>query len=203
MCSKSTISPHLEQTRWYLIRPKSSSWSWLKWSDFSSVAVNRPTGTDTRPNEMAPFHIALGITHLQGRRPQPVKDGHCTADLRRFRRTPWVPNTRGVRQRFLPELPWVNASEALLRPSVHTRISQTPPRTAGRRALVDDRRRARAAFVQPGQGVLARGAIHQRRPDRLLLQHRRSDPAVPGRAAPHHEADAERHHGAVLLCEAG
>jgi hypothetical protein len=34
--------------------------------DFSSVAGYSPTGIDTRPNEMAPFHMVLGMTDLQG-----------------------------------------------------------------------------------------------------------------------------------------
>src|SRR5438552_352026 len=62
MCSKGTSSPHFEQYRWYLIRPKSSSWSWLKRRVFSSVAGYRPTGIDTKPKLMAPFHMVLGIS---------------------------------------------------------------------------------------------------------------------------------------------
>jgi len=36
--SKVTSSPHLAHVRWYLMRPKSLSWSWLKRRVFSSVA---------------------------------------------------------------------------------------------------------------------------------------------------------------------
>ncbi len=38
----------------------SCSWSWLNFRLFSSVAGYTATGIVTRPNEMAPFHIALG-----------------------------------------------------------------------------------------------------------------------------------------------
>ena len=38
MWSNSTSSPSTEHTRLYRIRPMSSSWSWLNFSDFSSVA---------------------------------------------------------------------------------------------------------------------------------------------------------------------
>src|SRR5437763_3941324 len=65
MCSNETTSPSTSHTRWYRIRPMSSSWSWLNFRDFSSVAGNTATGIDTRPNEMAPFHIDLGIAHLR------------------------------------------------------------------------------------------------------------------------------------------
>src|SRR5438034_445801 len=67
MCSKATSSPSMAHTRLYLMRPWSTSCSWLNRSVFSSVAGNRPTGMETRPKEMAPFHMALGIEHLRGR----------------------------------------------------------------------------------------------------------------------------------------
>src|SRR6266540_5745066 len=51
--------------------PLSSSWSWLNFSDFSSVAGNTATGTVTRPKEMAPFHMALGGMAYLRRRPIP------------------------------------------------------------------------------------------------------------------------------------
>ena len=47
-------------------------------------------------------------------------------------------------------------------------------------------------LLEPEQGVLAGGGVHEGRPDRLLLQHRRHDPAVPARPAAHDEAHAER-----------
>src|SRR3954451_11295980 len=65
MCSKVTSSPSTAHTRLYLMRPMSSSWSWLKCRDFSSVAGYMPTGIDTRPKEMAPFHMVLGMTDLR------------------------------------------------------------------------------------------------------------------------------------------
>src|SRR6266508_243931 len=83
MCSKGTSSASIEHTRLYLIRPKSSSWSWLNLSDFSSVAGYSPTGIETRPKEMAPFHMTLGMSHLRGRNASLVgRDGHSTAGLR-------------------------------------------------------------------------------------------------------------------------
>src|SRR2546423_4710268 len=67
MCSNATSSPHTAQVRWYRIRPMSLSWSWLNLRLFSSVAGYRRIGTVTRPKEIAPFHIVLGIAHLRGR----------------------------------------------------------------------------------------------------------------------------------------
>src|SRR5437764_8442048 len=55
----------------------SSSWSWLNFRDFSSVAGNTATGIDTRPNEMAPFHIALGIAHLRKDARPPGEGARC------------------------------------------------------------------------------------------------------------------------------
>src|SRR5437763_10270246 len=61
MCSYATISPHFAQTRWYLMRPWSSSWSWLNDRPFSSVAGNTLIGMETSPKEIAPFHMVLGM----------------------------------------------------------------------------------------------------------------------------------------------
>ena len=69
--------------------------------------------------------------------------------------------------------------------------------------MVDGGRGARAPSVEPRQGLLARGGLHEGRPPRLLLQRRRADPAVPARAPAHDEADARRDRGTVLLREDG
>ena len=61
MCSNGTTSPHFAQTRWYLMRPWSSSWSWLNERLFSSVAGKTLMGMDTSPKEIAPFHMVLGM----------------------------------------------------------------------------------------------------------------------------------------------
>src|SRR4030066_145233 len=54
----------------------SSSWSWLNFSDFSSVAGYTATGIVTRPNEMAPFHIDLGgMADLSSGKPVPHTHG--------------------------------------------------------------------------------------------------------------------------------
>src|SRR5947199_642879 len=66
MWSKDTSSPHTAHTRWYLMRPPSLSCSWLKRRVFSSVAGKTLIGIETRPNEMAPLHIVLGICPPSG-----------------------------------------------------------------------------------------------------------------------------------------
>src|SRR5436190_9065546 len=66
MWSKDTSSPHTEHTRWYLMRPPSLSCSWLKRRVFSSVAGKTLIGIETRPNEMAPLHMVLGIGSPSG-----------------------------------------------------------------------------------------------------------------------------------------
>src|SRR5438034_7315236 len=69
MCSNGTSSPHTEHTRLYLMRPPSLSWSWLNRRLFSSVAGKTLIGIETRPNEMAPFHIVLGMGEASFERP--------------------------------------------------------------------------------------------------------------------------------------
>src|SRR2546423_695355 len=61
MCSNETSSPSTAHVRWYLMRPWSSSCSWLNRRVFSSVAGYILTGIVTSPKEMAPFHIVLGM----------------------------------------------------------------------------------------------------------------------------------------------
>src|SRR5215213_11496269 len=57
----------------------SSSWSWLNFRDFSSVAGKTDTGIVTRPNEMAPFHIERGgmADLLSGAGPHAASSATC------------------------------------------------------------------------------------------------------------------------------
>src|SRR4051812_48209545 len=61
MSLKSTSRPDFSDTRLFLMRSPLFSANWLKWTSFSSVAVCSFTGTLTRPNEIVPDQIALGM----------------------------------------------------------------------------------------------------------------------------------------------
>src|SRR5437762_1169639 len=152
MCSNGTSSPQIEQVRWYLMRPWSLSWSWLKRSVFSSVAGYRPTGIETSPNEIAPFHMVLGIAHLSSGEGTPrgiwslagnddstAEDGGPpTGDVRYFppagrrhpRRTPKegprAPRVPVTSDRLSPPPPSSTPS------GTTSRIGHTPHRSSGR-----------------------------------------------------------------------
>src|SRR4051812_2388088 len=61
MSLKSTSLPVFSDTRLFLMRSPLFSVNWLKWTSFSSVAVCSFTGTLTRPNEIVPDQMALGM----------------------------------------------------------------------------------------------------------------------------------------------
>src|SRR5579863_5475831 len=58
----STSSPVRSLTRFWRTRSDVPAWNWLKWIALSSVAVNSPTGTLTKPKLRDPVQIALGIS---------------------------------------------------------------------------------------------------------------------------------------------
>ena len=62
-------------------------------------------------------------------------------------------------------------------------------------------RRSRADAVQPGQGALPRGRLHQGRGHRLLHPHRAGAAAAPGQPGADPEALPRRRRGQVLLRE--
>src|SRR5512141_2597695 len=194
MWSNSTSSPSIEQTRFMRIRPMSSSWSWLNRRLFSSVAGYTATGIVTRPNEMAPFHMALGGIALSSGSPCP------THGLGRDS-TPGSDTCAGAQPgRALASSGHAEEPCGALR-RVHRRPAEAAPRREAGRRLVDGGRRSRTAPLEPEQGVLARRGLHEGRPRRLLLQRRRAHPAASARAAPHDEADARRPGRRVLLRE--
>jgi hypothetical protein len=43
------------------MRSEVSRWNWWKWTVWSSVALNSPTGMDTSPNVIEPVQIARAI----------------------------------------------------------------------------------------------------------------------------------------------
>src|SRR3990172_10719571 len=100
-------------------------------------------------------------------------------------------------------LRWDDAGEEEThrRQRVHRRAPDAARGREERRRLVAGSRGARAPPVEPGQGVLARGGLHEGRPARLLPQRRPADPATPVRPPAHDEADARRHRRPALLRE--
>ncbi len=64
MSANATTSPHFSHTRWYRTRPPSAECTWRNETSFSSVAEKSRMGMDTRPNETAPFQMALGMVAL-------------------------------------------------------------------------------------------------------------------------------------------
>src|SRR5437868_11355183 len=83
MCSRGISSPSLLQTRFCWMRAPSLSCSWWKRTSFWDVAVNSLIGTFTRPKEMAPDQMALGIERIYLQ-----KDGTRTCALAARVRTP-------------------------------------------------------------------------------------------------------------------
>src|SRR5437588_3314715 len=160
MCSKGTLSPHLAHTRWYLMRPWSSSWSWLKDRPFSSVAGNTLIGIDTSPNEMAPFHMVLGMISTSAAGPQIVLVARLAT-------------------RTFPSSMDSDAQAETDRPCVHSGVPARAPGRPGRGGLVGRDGRPGDPAVEPEQGVLAGGGLHEGRPARLLLQRRRPHPPLP------------------------
>ena len=61
------------------------------------------------------------------------------------------------------------------RSRVHARAPETAGGPEGRRRVVGRGRRTRAPPLQPQQGLLARGGLHEGRPPRVLLERRRPD----------------------------
>src|SRR5438034_11425938 len=98
MCSNGTSSPHTAHTRLYLMRPPSLSCSWLNRRLFSSVAGNTRIGMETRPNEMAPFHMVLGMSEPPWK--VPGREPDCTGRTSRYQ------HVRTRRGHFHPSLCW-------------------------------------------------------------------------------------------------
>src|SRR5919198_3023972 len=129
MCSKVTSSPQTEHTRWYLMRPPSLSCSWLKRRVFSSVAGKTLIGIETRPNEMAPLHMVLGIGSPSGE----VSLAHPRGDPRFYWSRGALDVAHGVPGEVVPDRHYhhCHATQAEAgRPGVHGEVPQAAPRRA-------------------------------------------------------------------------
>src|SRR6266516_2408474 len=109
---------------------------------------------------MAPFHIVLGIF---GTSREATREGRLPS--RRVGIVLRGPSTVAKGPGVFPGYDGPDAKERSVRAGLHGRVPETVARGAARRALVDRSRRHGAAALQPRQGLLAVGGLHEGRLD--------------------------------------